>query len=75
MDSETTKETEWNEALEEADRISKASYALFHKLRGMEERGIALTIENQQFDIGDMAQNAAAQNHNLWIYIQHKMKS
>lgn len=74
MNSES-KEAELNEVLEEAKRIGMDSYNLFHKLRDMEEKGMALNIENQPIDIVSMASSAATHTHNLWINIQHGMKS
>ena len=75
MGSKVTEEAEWNEVLEEAKQISMASYNLFHRLRAMEEKGIALNIENRPIDIVGMAGDASTHTHNLWIYIHHGIKS
>ena len=73
--SSESKEAELNEVLEEAKRIGMDSYNLFHKLRDMEEKGMVLNVENRPIDIVGMASNASMHTHNLWINIQHGMKS
>lgn len=75
MRSETKEEAEWNEVLEDAMRVATDSYNLFNKLRAMDEKGIKLNVENQPVDIIGTASNAWMHTHNLWIFIQHKMKS
>lgn len=75
MSNESTTESEWNEVFEEAKQISMKSYELSQRLASMAEKGVSMDTSYPPINIHVLANYAFMHTHNLWIYMQEKIKS